>query len=285
MFVQACCVTGDPSMTELDHPVVTGHVCPYCQRVGTNDIAGAGLCAAGADDQASLVTFLCHRCGAVVFLDLDVREPVCPHAFEVPEADIDTRLVSAIRTRYLARHSFKTLTWCKFPARKIRCWRPAAGRCEPVFWEGVGGPGEHVPASEDDDCAGPDGTDTDGSDDDQEEAQEALSWQRSAIVGCDSYSLSHPAQPYPACVAATGTCDEARGCWDPPGLLPDKLGSYEIHVFLEPRKGQTLLEACVFHGDESYGVHRWQRALTRRLGLRMREDTDTDVDSGSDLDT
>jgi hypothetical protein len=236
--------------------VVGGHVCPYCGVIDMN-----GLTAFQGDFtsqdydrfdfssnfglESSQEMFLCHACGAIMVLKIEQELSTkfdggsCSWAgFRVGQEDAAPGLVAAMQAKYLTFDKFEPLTWVKIPAWKIRCARGALRGAGPN-WVGV--PGDK-----------PGRTDSDsGSEDDDGDST-------TPVLMCDSYSLTHPVVPYPKTLTM---------CKD--HFMPAVLGSYVVHLFLEPNADPRQLKVCVFNGSEEYDSPAWEKAALMRLGMPL----------------
>ena len=244
--------------------VVGGHVCPYCGAIGINgltafegdftqeDIEDDGY-SSNFGLESSQEMFLCDACGAIMVLKMkqdlytkfgdNGQDPCTWAGVRVGQEDADPVLVAAMQAKYLTFDKFEPLTWVKIPAWKIRCAR-GAWRSAGINWEGV--PGACVNTVTDSQ-GGPLHSDDDDSDPDTD---------TTPILMCDSYSLTHPVVPYPKTLTI---------CKD--HFIPDVLGSYVVHLFLESDTDPRKLKVCVFNGSEDSDPTPWEKAALARLGM------------------
>ena len=252
MFIQVCLQLQEETW-HLPHgtrPVPVGHMCPMCGRLAQGGFGSEQ----DADSQQEV--FLCNGCGAIMFMCLRQRfseAELLPHL--VPATAMAPALREAVERKFSNSDADddteEPLLWAHIPVCKIRCARGACRGHEPC-WEGIDDVEDH---------------DDDDDDDDDEPGRQTL------IVWCHSYSLTH--------LANVHHFDTASGT---PTLLPDVLGNYVVHVFLEPHDGVGGLRACRFAGDEACHRPRWNREARRRLHSANHDDHDDHDDDNEDDD-
>jgi hypothetical protein len=268
MFVNACLVNEETGFWTTNALAVGGHLCPYCGVIGITGLTalrGDFSWIYKDDDEdndnfgmeGSYEMFLCDACGAIMVLQmandmskLDRKEDDTPDTrwdrFLVKEEEADPALVAAMKAKYLTHDQFEPLTWVKIPAWKIRCAR-GASRSSGANWVGV--PGRNADADADE------GNESDATPDDVNEET------ATPVLMCDSYSLTHPAVPYPKSL---------EFCKD--HFLPDVLGSYVVHLFLVAPGPEGRTTAAAFCGHEGDRISCWEKAALSRLGMPARDE-------------
>ena len=257
MFIQVCLQMQEETwhVPRGCRPVPVGHMCPMCSRLAKDGFGSEQ----DADSQQEV--FLCNGCGAIMFMCLRQRfseAELLPHL--VPATAMAPALREAVERKFSNSDADddteQPLLWAHIPVCKIRCARGADRGREPC-WEGIVDVDDHDHDDDDHD---------DDHDDDESVRQTPIVW-------CHSDSLTHLANAHPF--------DPESGTTT---LLPDVLGNYVVHVFLEPHDGIGSLRACRFAGDEACHRPRWNHEARRRLHSTNHDDDEDDEDQDDDED-